>query len=188
MGFFVAAMAMVSACVLQYYIYKLSACPDNHVNEGTYNDINCTAPINVWVQALPYCLIAFSEIGASISTLEYAYSKAPENMRGLVMGVNLFSNAISAAIGQALVPLADDPLLICSYTRLSCHRVPLTISRELRRCRCNRLRWRYCLLGHVEGPRLQGGRVELDPGFGLQGPESVRGGPRAPRQRPCTRG
>ena len=115
MGFFVACMAMISACVLQYYIYMMSDCPDNHVNEGTWEGTDCTAPINVWVQALPYCLIAFSEIGASISTLEYAYSKAPENMRGLVMGVNLFSTAISAAIGQALVPLAEDPLLICKF-------------------------------------------------------------------------
>ncbi|KAI7234859.1 PTR2-domain-containing protein [Hortaea werneckii] len=120
MGFFIASMAMVSACVLQSYIYEMSACPRNHVNDGTWENeagetIDCTAPINVWVQALPYCLIAFSEIGASISTLEFAYSKAPENMRGLVMGVNLFSNAISAAIGQALVPLAEDPLLIWNY-------------------------------------------------------------------------
>ena len=36
-------------------------------------------------------------------------------MRGLVMGVNLVQNAFSAAIGQALVPLADDPLLIWNY-------------------------------------------------------------------------
>lgn len=36
-------------------------------------------------------------------------------MRGLVMGVNLLQTAFSAAIGQALVPLADDPLLIWNY-------------------------------------------------------------------------
>ena len=36
-------------------------------------------------------------------------------MRGLVMGVNLVQNALSAALGQALVPLADDPLLIWNY-------------------------------------------------------------------------
>lgn len=31
------------------------------------------------------------------------------------MGVNLVQNAFSAAIGQALLPLADDPLLIWNY-------------------------------------------------------------------------
>lgn len=114
-GFFVASAAMVSSTVMQYYIYKLSACPNEHVNDGVYNDIDCRAPINVWAQAVPYCLIAFSEVFASITGLEYAIGKAPENMRGLVMGVNLLQTAFSSAIGQALVPLADDPLLIWNY-------------------------------------------------------------------------
>jgi POT family proton-dependent oligopeptide transporter len=119
-GFFIASAAMISSAVLQSYIYKLSACPDNHVNDGVWpvdgEDTSCIAPINVWVQAVPYCLIAFSEIFASITSLEYAFSKAPENMRGVVMGVNLLQTAFSSAIGQALVPLADDPLLIWNYT------------------------------------------------------------------------
>ena len=119
-GFFIASAAMISSAVLQYYIYQLSACPDDYVNEGVWTnnsgeEISCVAPINVWVQAVPYCLIGFSEIFASITSLEYAFSKAPENMRGLVMGVNLVQNAFSAAIGQALIPLADDPLLIWNY-------------------------------------------------------------------------
>ncbi|WPH00325.1 peptide transporter PTR2-A [Acrodontium crateriforme] len=110
-GFVLASLAMVSACVVQYYIYQLSPCPAAEVSTGK----DCEAPINVWVQAVPYCLVAFSEIGASISTLEYAFTKAPENMRGLVMGVNLLQNAFSAALGQALLPLATDPLLIWNY-------------------------------------------------------------------------
>jgi len=114
-GFFIAASAMISATVTQYYIYKKSACPNDHVNDGEWDGVSCIAPINVWVQAVPYCLIAFSEIFASITSLEYAFSKAPENMRGLVMGVNLVQNAFSAALGQALVPLAEDPLLVWNY-------------------------------------------------------------------------
>lgn len=119
-GFFIASAAMISSAVLQSYIYKLSACPDRHVNDGVWpingEDTSCVAPINVWVQAVPYCLIAFSEIFASITGLEYAFSKAPENMRGVVMGVNLLQTAFSSAIGQALVPLAEDPLLTWNYT------------------------------------------------------------------------
>nr|POE83361.1 putative peptide transporter ptr2 [Quercus suber] len=116
-GFCVASAAMVSSAVIQYYIYKTSACPDRFVSSGIDDQplLDCTSPINVWVQTVPYCLIAFSEIFASITTLEYAFSKAPENMRGLVMAINLLQNAFSAAIGQALVPLATDPLLIWNY-------------------------------------------------------------------------
>ena len=35
--------------------------------------------------------------------------------RGLVMGVNLLQTAFSAALGQALVPLSADPLLVWNY-------------------------------------------------------------------------
>lgn len=78
-GFFIASAAMISATVVQYYIYQMSPCPNTRVNEGSWEVdgelVSCTAPINVWVQAVPYCLIAFSEIFASITGLEYAFSK-----------------------------------------------------------------------------------------------------------------
>ncbi|KAK3641310.1 hypothetical protein LTR56_011338 [Elasticomyces elasticus] len=110
-GFFLASAAMISATVVQYYIYKTSPCAPSEVSTGR----DCASPINVWVQTVPYVLIAFSEIGASVSGLEYAFSKAPENMRGLVMGVNLLQNAFAAAIGQAFLPLLVDPLLTWNY-------------------------------------------------------------------------
>lgn len=50
-----------------------------------------------------------------MTSLEYAFSKAPKNMRSLVQAVALFTNAFAAAIGEALVPLADDPLLVWNY-------------------------------------------------------------------------
>jgi POT family proton-dependent oligopeptide transporter len=69
----------------------------------------------VWAQTGCYVLIAFSEIFASITSLEYAYSKAPRNMRSLIQAIALFTNAVSAAIAEALNPLAADPLLIWNY-------------------------------------------------------------------------
>jgi POT family proton-dependent oligopeptide transporter len=114
-GFWLAAAAMIWAAVVQYYIYKTSPCgsqANNCFNEdGTVNP----APINVWAQTGCYVLVAFSEIFASITSLEYAYSKAPKNMRSLVQAIALFTNAISAAIAEALNPLAGDPLLIWNY-------------------------------------------------------------------------
>ena len=50
-----------------------------------------------------YIFIAISEIFASITALEYAYTKAPKNMRSLVMAINLFTSAVSAALGEAFV-------------------------------------------------------------------------------------
>ena len=73
------------------------------------------ANISVWVQLLPYGLIGFSEIMASVTSLEYAFTKAPVNMRSTVQAIALFMNAISSAIAQALVSLSEDPLLVWNY-------------------------------------------------------------------------
>ncbi|OMP84971.1 putative peptide transporter ptr2 [Diplodia seriata] len=109
-GFFTGSMAMVWACVLQYYIYKDSECGDFPSNDGCAN-----VGINVWAQTGAYVLIALSEIFASITSLEYGFSKAPKNMRSLVAAFALFMSAISAAIGEAFNPLSADPLLVWNY-------------------------------------------------------------------------
>ncbi|EJT98111.1 MFS peptide transporter putative [Dacryopinax primogenitus] len=109
-GFMMAAAAMIWAAVTQYYVYKTSPC-------GFYaNDPTCDpSPLNVWIQSGSYVLVAFSEIFASITGLEYAFTKAPKSMRSLVMSVFLFMSAISSALNEALNPLAGDPLLIWNY-------------------------------------------------------------------------
>jgi len=50
-----------------------------------------------------YVLIAFSEILTSITGLEYAFTKAPRNMRSLVMSALLFTGSLSAAVGEVFV-------------------------------------------------------------------------------------
>jgi POT family proton-dependent oligopeptide transporter len=114
-GFALASFAMVSATVTQYYIYKMSPCGKNASECTDENDIVLFADISVWVQIVPYFLIGFSEIMASITSLEYAYTKAPANMKSTVTAVSLFMNAFSSALAQALVPLAADPLLEWNY-------------------------------------------------------------------------
>lgn len=86
------------------------------------NALDCDepAPINVWAQALPYILIGLSEILTNVTSYEYAFSKAPENMKSLVMSVNLFMSAVSAAIGQAFTPMSKDPLYLWNYTTVAC--------------------------------------------------------------------
>ncbi|KAJ5419915.1 uncharacterized protein N7487_003465 [Penicillium crustosum] len=113
-GFIVAALSMVVAAVTQHYIYKLGPCGNqaNMCLEVKHEHTN----ISVWVQALTYIMGGISEILASITSLEYAYTKAPKNMRSLVQAVSLLMNAFSSAIGQAFIGLADDPLLTWNYT------------------------------------------------------------------------
>lgn len=114
-GFFLASAAMISATVTQYYIYKLGSCGSmpNTCKDAGGNRL--PAPISVWVQVVPFVLIGFSEIMASVTSLEYAFTKAPTNMRSTVQAVSMFMNAISSAISQSLVGLSEDPLLVWNY-------------------------------------------------------------------------
>jgi POT family proton-dependent oligopeptide transporter len=68
-GFAVASLAMVSAAVIQAYIYKMSPC-GSHVNAGIKAKKPCAADISVWVQVFPYGLVGLSEVLASITKLE----------------------------------------------------------------------------------------------------------------------
>ena len=114
-GFFAGAASMVWSAVVQHYIYKTNPCG---YSAGTCSDADGNAlvsPLNVWIQTGSYVLIAFSEIFASITGLEYAFTKAPKNMRSLVMAVFLFMSAISSALGEAFVSLCTDPLLVWNY-------------------------------------------------------------------------
>ena len=107
-GFLFGGLGMLWATVLQYYVYKTSGYYETH-------DPNYSSPINVWAVTGIYVLIAISEIFASVTTLEYAYTKAPKNMRSLVMAVQCFTTAFSAALAQAFTPLTNDPHLVWNY-------------------------------------------------------------------------
>ncbi|KAF3908068.1 hypothetical protein ABW21_db0204421 [Orbilia brochopaga] len=109
-GFITGVLAMIWAAVLQYYIYQKSPCGYHAA------DPKCEpADINVWAQTGSFVLIAISEIFASITGLEYAFTKAPTNMKSLVTSVFLVMSAFSTAIGFAFVALANDPLLVWNY-------------------------------------------------------------------------
>ncbi|KIX01501.1 uncharacterized protein Z518_09227 [Rhinocladiella mackenziei CBS 650.93] len=117
-GFGFGTLSMVVAAIIQHYIYVKAPCGNNAT------DVDCIAELgppdlSVWVQTPAYVLIAFSEIFASITSLEYAFTKAPKNMRSFVTGLYWFTNAFSSAIGQAFVPLAVDPLFTWLYTAIA---------------------------------------------------------------------
>ena len=112
-GFIAAMLSMVCAAVIQHYIYRQSPCG---MKAST---CEVEPPLSVWVQVPAYCLIAFSEIFASITGLEYAYTKAPKSLRAFVTGMFWFTHAFSAALAQAFVPLADDPYLEWLYAAIA---------------------------------------------------------------------
>ncbi|KAK5558635.1 hypothetical protein LTR46_002824 [Exophiala xenobiotica] len=125
LGFWFGAAAMFYAAVLQSYIYAHNECGryPNEGHRGSSSDgsdgsanTDCRpADVSIWWQAPIYILIAISEILASVTALEYAFTKAPRNMRSMVQAFSLCMTALANAIGEALIWLATDPLLVWNY-------------------------------------------------------------------------
>lgn len=111
-GFFVASLAMLYAAWIQHRIYTSPPCfasplcPASLVNGvATGNDVQ------ILLQTPAYILIGISEILAAVTGLEYAYTKAPPSMKSFVQAIFLLTNAVGAAMGEALTPLAYDPAM-----------------------------------------------------------------------------
>ncbi|KAI9029846.1 POT family-domain-containing protein [Phycomyces nitens] len=106
-GFFFAAAGMAYTSGIQSMIYKAPFSGGDIL--GVKRDISAG------YQIPSYVLIAFSEIFASITGLEYAYKKAPQSMKSIVMALFLFTNCIASLLGFALVSVAVDPKLTWMY-------------------------------------------------------------------------
>src|SRR5277367_5105278 len=75
--------------------------------------------VNVGAQVLSYVLIGLSEIFASITGLEYAYTKAPPSMKSFVMSMFLLTTAFGSALSIALSSVSVNPKLVWMYTGIS---------------------------------------------------------------------
>lgn len=121
-GFMLGAGAMAYAAGVQKLIYESgpcyeqpAACPAALDADGNYAPNN----VHVAIQAPAYLLIGLSEIFASITGLEYAYTKAPASMKSFIMSLFLLTSAFGSALSIALSPTAVDPKLLWMYTGLA---------------------------------------------------------------------
>ncbi|KAI9276318.1 POT family-domain-containing protein [Sporodiniella umbellata] len=111
LGFFIASIAMVYAAVVQHYLYM----DPLFISSGGQ-----TSNVSVFIQIPCYVLIAFSEIFASITSMEYAYTHAPKSMKSLVSALSLWPNCVAALISLAISPSAQDPNMVWVYTGVAC--------------------------------------------------------------------
>ncbi|KAI9497643.1 POT family-domain-containing protein [Zychaea mexicana] len=110
-GFFFAAVAMGYTAGIQSKIYGTAP---------NYDHPDGPNWISAAYQIPSYFFIATSEIFASITGMEYAYKKAPQSMKSIVMALFLFANCIASILAFALVSVAVDPKLTWMYTGISC--------------------------------------------------------------------
>lgn len=121
-GFMLAATAMLYAAGVQKLIYTSGPCYDAPLAcsealrpDGSHRPNN----VHVAVQTPAYLLIGLSEIFASVTGLEYAFTKAPPTMKSFIMSLYLLTNAFGAALGGAISPFAVDPQLLWMYIGLA---------------------------------------------------------------------
>lgn len=62
--------------------------------------------------------MGLSEIFASVTGLEYAFTQAPDSMKSLVMSVFLLTTAGGAVLGVGVSPFARDPDVVGLYLGL----------------------------------------------------------------------
>ncbi|KAI9032825.1 POT family-domain-containing protein [Phycomyces nitens] len=108
-GFFLASLSMVYAAIVQHYIYIDPVFQETGVSD-----------MSVFIQIPGYFLMAFSEIFASITSMEYAYTHAPKSMKSLVSALSLWPNCVAALISLAISPSAHDPNMVWVYTGIAC--------------------------------------------------------------------
>ncbi|KAJ5171676.1 hypothetical protein N7492_004269 [Penicillium capsulatum] len=105
-GFFLATLAGIAGTLVQWRVYKLSPCG---YHASTCDDV---APISIWWQLPNTILAALSECFCNVTAYELAYARSPKSMKGLVMAIFLFMNALSSAIGEIMLPATKDPWLL----------------------------------------------------------------------------
>jgi POT family proton-dependent oligopeptide transporter len=112
------SMAMAYGAGIQKLVYSRGPCFDHPLH--CPGSIGGTVPndVGVWVQTPLYFILAVAEILGFVTAWEYAYSKAPKNMKALVQSLTQLTACIASAIGIGISPAAKDPDLVYFYAIL----------------------------------------------------------------------
>lgn len=121
-GFFLAALCLAYAAIVQHLIYSAGPCykAPGACPAGMDGETPLPNHVHIAVQSPAYIFIGLSEIFISVTGLEYAYTKAPPSMKSFVQSIYLFTNAFGSALNEALVPVLVDPKFLWMYTGIAC--------------------------------------------------------------------
>ena len=118
-GFFVAALAVMYAAIVQHLIYTAGPCFITPFCDASIVDgVAQGNDVHIAIQTPAYIFVGIAEIFLSVTGLEYAYTKAPASMKSFVQSMYLLTNAFGSAIGLALVPVSVDPAVQWLYVGL----------------------------------------------------------------------
>ncbi|SPO04646.1 related to H+/oligopeptide symporter [Cephalotrichum gorgonifer] len=114
-AFLMCGGGMAYASGLQKLIYSTGPCYDAPRDCPASDGGRLPNDVNVWIQLPVYVALAIAEIFGLVTASEYAYSKAPKDMRSIVQAMVQLSACIGALMGMAISPAARDPYLVIVY-------------------------------------------------------------------------
>lgn len=111
--------AMAYATGVQKLIYTTGPCYDRPRVCAASGNGERPNEIQVWVQIPVYFVLAVGEIFGFVTASEYAYSKAPQDMKTMVQAFVQLTACAGSALGMALSPVAKDPDVLVMYACLA---------------------------------------------------------------------
>jgi proton-dependent oligopeptide transporter, POT family len=118
-AFFFCGGGMAYAAGIQKLIYATGPCYDRPLSCTASNNGKVDNDVNVWIQMPIYFILAVAEIFGFVTANEYAYSKAPRDMRTVIQALTQLTACLGSALGMAISPVAKDPHLIIMYACLA---------------------------------------------------------------------
>lgn len=107
LGFVLSALSVLAAGILE--IYRKKDIEENGVIvQKLSTDYFNASSISIFAQVPQFALVGASEVFASVSGLEFAYSQAPSFMQGLVMGLFLMTSGIGNYVSEAILEIVKE--------------------------------------------------------------------------------
>ncbi|KAK1845505.1 oligopeptide transporter [Colletotrichum chrysophilum] len=114
-AFIICGVGMGYAAGLQKMIYNAGPCFDAPRACAASDGGRLPNGVNVWLQLPVYVALAIAEIFGLVTASEYAYSKAPKNMKSIVQAMVQLSACLGSLMAMALSPVSRDPHLVVVY-------------------------------------------------------------------------
>lgn len=118
-GFFFCAGSMAYAAGIQRFVYDQGPCFEFPLECDLSDGGSIPNKAHIALQTPVYVLMGLAEIFASITGLEYAFTKAPASMKSLVTSIYLLQNAFGSAIGIGVSRVATNPNMVTFYACLA---------------------------------------------------------------------
>ncbi|XP_062590552.1 solute carrier family 15 member 3-like [Saccostrea cucullata] len=106
-GFILSALSVLVAGILE--IYRKKDIENNgYITQTLASDKFNASQISIFAQVPEFALVGASEVFASVSGLEFAYSQAPSFMQGLVMGLFLMMSGLGNYVSEAILEIVKE--------------------------------------------------------------------------------